>query len=106
MHTVVYVTPEGERREVSANPGDSVMRTATRNLVPGIIGECGGELSCATCHVYVDESWADRIGPMSAVEEDMLAVAAAEPGPTSRLSCQLTCTIDTDGLVVRIPEEQ
>ena len=106
MPTVVYVSPEGERREVPANEGDSVMRTATLNLVPGIVGECGGELSCATCHVYIDEGWADRLPPISALEEDMLAVAAAEPGPTSRLSCQLSSCPDTDGLIVRIPDEQ
>lgn len=106
MPTVVFVTPQGERREIVANEGESVMRTALSNLVPGIIGECGGELSCATCHVYVDEDWADRLPPLSADEESMLDVAAAEPDPTSRLSCQLTCSVDTDGLVVRLPDVQ
>ncbi len=106
MPTVVYVSPDGERREIPAIDGDSVMRTATLNLVPGIVGECGGELSCATCHVYVDEGWAERVPPISTLEEEMLDVAAAEPGPTSRLSCQLTSCSDTDGLIVRIPDEQ
>jgi len=103
---VVYVSPSGERRSVEAEPGRSVMQTAIDNLVPGIVGECGGEMSCATCHVYVAEEWFDRLPPVSADEEGMLEVTAAEPSKFSRLSCQLLCVQETDGLVVHIPEEQ
>ena len=106
MPVVIYVSPSGEKREIEAKVGASVMRTAIDNLVPGIVGECGGELSCATCHVFVDESWAGLFGPMSPEEKDMLEVAAAEPTALSRLSCQLECTDATSGMVVYLPEEQ
>jgi 2Fe-2S ferredoxin len=74
--------------------------------VPGIIGECGGELSCATCHVFVAPEWFDRLGERSPEEEDMLQVTAAEPTEFSRLSCQISCSAATDGLVVTVPDLQ
>lgn len=82
------------------------MQAATAHLVPGIIGECNGELICATCHVYVDPAWSDSLVKMSAEEEDMLDVASEEPTPQSRLSCQIVMTEDLDGLVVRVPRTQ
>jgi len=106
MSKVEYVLPSGERRVVEAEDGASVMQTALSNLVPGVIGECGGDLSCATCHVFVAPEWFDRLGPRSADEEDMLQVTAAEPTDFSRLSCQIRCTADTDGIVVAVPELQ
>ncbi len=106
MSTVKYILPSGEERDVQARDGSNVMQTAVSNLVPGVIGECGGEMSCATCHVYVHEAWVDRIPSISAGETDMLEVTAAEPDGTSRLSCQIPCGVDTDGIVVRIPEVQ
>jgi 2Fe-2S ferredoxin len=104
MSKLEYVLPGGEHRVVDAGDGASVMRTALDNLVPVIVGECGGELSCATCHVFVAPEWFDRLGPRSAEEEDMLQVTAAEPTEFSRLSCQIHCTADTDGLVVYLPD--
>ncbi|MFE9327596.1 2Fe-2S iron-sulfur cluster-binding protein [Nocardia sp. NPDC052278] len=106
MPVVVYVLPGGERREIEADDGTSVMETAVGNLVPGILGECGGSLSCATCHVYVDETWSDRLPSKSDNEVDMLEVTTAEPTSFSRLSCQLKCNAGSDGIVVHIPDEQ
>jgi len=106
MSTVKYILPTGEEREIVAAEGSNVMQVAVSNLVPGIIGECGGEMSCATCHVYVDESWLTRLPEMDPGETDMLDVTAAEPNETSRLSCQIRCSGDTDGITVRIPEVQ
>jgi len=103
---VIYVLPDGERRKVEAVDGQSVMQTALDALVPGIVGECGGEMSCATCHVFVDEDWAGRFSPVTADEEAMLEVTAVEPTEFSRLSCQLPCTLETDGVVVHIPDAQ
>jgi 2Fe-2S ferredoxin len=103
---VVYVLPDGERRKVEAVDGRSVMQTAIDALVPGIVGECGGEMSCATCHVFVDEDWAGRFAPVSEDEAAMLEATAAEPTEFSRLSCQLPCTLETDGVVIHIPDEQ
>ena len=106
MPKVEYVLPSGERRVVEAEDGASVMQTSLNSLVPGIIGECGGELSCATCHVFVAPEWFDRLGGRSPEEEDMLQITAAEPTEFSRLSCQIRCTADTGGLVVHVPEVQ
>jgi len=103
MSKLVYVLPDGEHRAVEAEDGASVMQASLNNLVPGITGECGGELSCATCHVFVAPEWFDRLGRRSPEEEDMLQVTAAEPTEFSRLSCQIRCAADTDGLVVHVP---
>jgi 2Fe-2S ferredoxin len=88
-------------------PADtSVMLGAIQNNVPGIEAECGGCCSCATCHVYVDESWFAKLPAKDAMEDDLLSGVAAERRPTSRLSCQINMTLELDGLVVRIPEKQ
>jgi 2Fe-2S ferredoxin len=81
------------------------METAIRNSVPGIVAECGGACSCATCHVHVDEAWTAKVGPPSPMEEDMLDFAF-DVRPTSRLSCQIKVTDELDGLIVHTPEKQ
>ncbi|MCW4114315.1 2Fe-2S iron-sulfur cluster-binding protein [Aurantimonas sp. MSK8Z-1] len=106
MTKIVYVATDGTRTEVEARDGDSVMRTALANDVDGIVGECGGSMMCATCHVIVDEAWAEKVGPRSDGEADLLDGAATEPQPTSRLSCQITVRPELDGLVVHLPEAQ
>lgn len=106
MPRVTFEHPDGQRQTVDADPGDSVMRIATSNLVKGIIGECGGELICATCHVFVDPSWLRSLPPMSEIEREMLEVASEEPTAYSRLSCQIVLTDALDGLTVRIPDTQ
>jgi 2Fe-2S ferredoxin len=73
--------------------------------VPGIIAECGGACSCATCHVHVDDAWIEKVGGPSPMEEDMLDFAF-DVRPTSRLSCQIKMTDELDGLVVHTPERQ
>jgi 2Fe-2S ferredoxin len=92
-------------RAVEANVGDSVMETAVRNGVPGIVAECGGSLSCATCHVFVDESDFAALPPMEDMEDEMLYGAAEDRRETSRLSCQIKLT---DGLELHVttPETQ
>lgn len=106
MPRVVFVHPDGRREEHEAQEGQSVMRLAVDNLVDGIIGECGGDLSCATCHVFVDEEWIPLLPPRSPEEEDMLEAAAAEPTAFSRLCCQIRCDASLDGLTVNIPDVQ
>ncbi|MEW5421811.1 2Fe-2S iron-sulfur cluster-binding protein [Amorphus sp. 3PC139-8] len=105
MAKITYITTDGERFEVTAEPGTSVMENAVRNMVPGIEAECGGACACATCHVYVDEAWTEKTGEPSPMEEDMLDFAY-DLRANSRLSCQLRVTDELDGLVVYIPEEQ
>lgn len=90
MSTVVYTAADGTETTIDGRPGDSVMETAVRNGVKGIVGECGGSLSCATCHVFVAPETAELVGgPASPLEEDMLDGTAVERQPNSRLSCQI-----------------
>jgi len=103
---VIFIHPDGRREAVPAEDGQSIMQAATNAGVDGVIGECGGSLSCATCHVFVDEAWASRAPPRSDLEEDMLDAAAVEPTRFSRLSCQIKFAPDIDGIVVRIPTMQ
>jgi ferredoxin, 2Fe-2S len=104
MPTVNYVDPTGLARKIQVPIGQSLMESAVRNNVPGMLAECGGNLSCATCHVYIDETWFDRIGPAETggFEDEMLNNVGADRLPSSRLSCQIQMTADMDGLVVRI----
>lgn len=106
MTKVTYTSYDGNVREIAAKSGDSVMQTAVRNGVPGIVGECGGVLSCATCHVFVDETDFARLPPMSELEAEMLEGAAEDPQPCSRLSCQIRLSDDFGPLHVTTPEYQ
>jgi len=106
MPTVRYIQFDGAERTVDAAAGTSVMQAAITNGVPGILAECGGAASCATCHVYVDDAWVDRCGPPGDDESEMLDCAASERRPNSRLSCQIELSDELDGLVVRTPETQ
>jgi 2Fe-2S ferredoxin len=106
MAAVTYVDYQGTRQTLDVPNGDTVMQAAVSHLLPGIIGECGGALACATCHCYVDTAWIDRVGPPSAMETEMLESAASPTKPGSRLSCQITVSDALDGLVVHLPESQ
>lgn len=105
MPTITYTSADGAVRTVEANVGDSVMETAVRQGVPGIVGECGGSLSCATCHVFVDESDLDGLPPIGEMEDEMLYGTAVDRQDNSRLSCQLKVTADSD-LHVTTPKTQ
>lgn len=106
MPRVSFVHPEGETHEVEAADGSSVMRAALLGGVSGITADCGGEASCATCHVYVAEPWLERVGTPGPDEDDMLDFAECERQPNSRLSCQIKITEELDGLVLTLPESQ
>jgi 2Fe-2S ferredoxin len=103
MSTITYITPEGSKIPVVATVGSTVMQTAVRNGVPGIIAECGGQAMCATCHVYVRLEDLAALPEISDDEEEMLECTAADRTSASRLSCQLPATSD---LTVQIPETQ
>jgi 2Fe-2S ferredoxin len=105
MPKITYIDKDGTTRIAEAEIGSTVMETAIRNNVPGIVAECGGACSCATCHVHIDEAWSAIVGPPSPMEEDMLDFAF-DVKPTSRLSCQIKVTEALDGLIVRTPEQQ
>ncbi len=106
MPAVTYILHDGTRRQVEVADGDSVMQGAVNNMVKGIVGECGGGLACATCHCYVDEAWAARVGAPTGAEDEMLEVTSCERKPTSRLGCQITISPALDGLVIHLPEHQ
>lgn len=105
MATVTFTETNGQQREIEANAGDSVMETAVRNGVPGIVAECGGSLSCATCHVYVAEADLASLPEMSEMEDEMLYGTADDRQDNSRLSCQIPVTEGMD-LHVTTPETQ
>lgn len=105
MIKITYQDQDGTSREVEAEEGSTVMETAIRNDVPGIVAECGGACACATCHVYVDEEWRAATGEPQPMEEDMLDFAS-DVRPNSRLSCQIRVKPELDGLVVRTPARQ
>lgn len=105
MPKVTFTDSAGDSRTVDANPGDSVMETAVRNGVPGIVAECGGSLSCATCHVFVEPDEFAALPPMEDMEDEMLYGAAVDRQDTSRLSCQIRVSEDMD-LHVSTPETQ
>ena len=105
MAKITYIEQNGTEHVVDGAPGTSVMETAVKNMVPGIDADCGGACACATCHVYVDEAWREKVGKPEAMEESMLDFAY-EPKENSRLSCQIQITDALDGLIVRLPEFQ
>lgn len=105
MPVVRFTDSEGTVREVEANSGDSVMETAVRNGVPGIVAECGGSLSCATCHVFVEESQLENLEPMEEMEDEMLYGTTVDREENSRLSCQLKLN-EGQTLNVTTPETQ
>ncbi len=106
MSHITYILPDGEAQTIDAADGASVMHTAVTNGVPGILADCGGACSCATCHVYVDSDWVGRLPAISEDEEGMLECTASERRPNSRLSCQIEMTDALDGIVVKTPETQ
>lgn len=105
MPKLTVVAFDGTRFELDAETGSTVMENAVKNSVPGIEAECGGACACATCHVYIDPAWTEKVGKPDVMEEDMLDFAY-EPKPESRLSCQIKLTDELDGLVVHVPEKQ
>jgi 2Fe-2S ferredoxin len=106
MPTITFTHADGAVTTIEAENGVSVMQNALSNGVPGIVGECGGVLSCATCHVFVDESDFARLPEMNDMEDEMLDGAAEDRGPTSRLCCQIVVSDELGDLHVTTPEFQ
>lgn len=106
MAKITYIQPDGSEKTIEASSGSTVMETAVDNDVNGIVAECGGACSCATCHVYVDPAWVDKLPAKDDMEMDMLDFAFEPDEVRSRLTCQIKVTADLDGLVVQMPEKQ
>jgi 2Fe-2S ferredoxin len=105
MAKIIYIDHSGTERPIEVKTGLTVMEGAVKHNVPGIDADCGGACACATCHVYVDPDWVDKVGKPSAMEESMLDFAEGVE-PNSRLSCQIKVTDALDGLRVTTPESQ
>jgi 2Fe-2S ferredoxin len=105
MAKITFIQHNGTEIETNGIPGMTVMETAIKNQVPGIDADCGGACACATCHVYVEADWTDKVGTRNPMEEDMLDFAF-DVRPESRLSCQIKVSDALDGLRVRVPEKQ
>lgn len=101
---VTWKLPDGSQINAQVADGTNMMQAAVDNNVTGVVGECGGCLSCATCHVYVDGDWLGKTGAMDDFEDAMLDVTDAERSDHSRLSCQIQASDDLDGLVLIVPE--
>jgi ferredoxin, 2Fe-2S len=106
MTIVTYIGTDGSRRSLEAKDGDSVMALAVRHGLRGIEAECGGALSCATCHVYVEPTDGALLPPLSADEDEMLSGVAAERRTESRLACQLKLGAGLPRLTVSLPSRQ
>ncbi|MDG1288308.1 MAG: 2Fe-2S iron-sulfur cluster-binding protein [Lentibacter sp.] len=101
---VIWKLPDGSEISAQLSDGTNMMEAAVANNVPNVIGECGGSLACATCHVYVDAAWSSKTGAAGEFEDAMLDATEAERGPTSRLSCQILASQALDGLTLIVPK--
>lgn len=106
MARVIFVHPDGARSELEVLEGVSLMEAAADHGIDEILAECGGNATCATCHVYLTEEGAARVPALSQLEDDMLDGTIAPRRETSRLACQLVASEALDGLVVHLPDEQ
>ena len=105
MPKITYLDNQGNSKTINVDNGLTVMEGAIQNDIPGIDADCGGSMACATCHVYVEEKWLNKIPKAEEEEVDMIDMAY-EPKKNSRLSCQLIVSDELDGLIVKTPEKQ
>ena len=105
MAKITYITSDEKIHEIDVQNGLTVMEGAVQNDIPGIDADCGGGMACATCHVYVEEKWLDKLPKAEDAEVDMIDMAY-EPKKNSRLSCQLIVSDELEGLTVTTPEKQ
>lgn len=105
MPTLLFVTPDGNQFDVDAPVGTTVMAAATAAGIDGILADCGGACACATCHVYIDPAWVDRLPPAEEMEQ-MTLEGVVDPQSTSRLTCQIVVDASMEGAIFHLPERQ
>jgi len=105
MTKITYIEHNGKSHTIDVENGLSVMEGAVQNNIQGIDADCGGSMACATCHVYIDENWYEKVKKKEDGEEDMIDMAF-EPNRFSRLSCQIMVSEELDGLIVKLPSQQ
>ncbi len=106
MPKLTFISSTGHQRDVAAKTGASVMENAIDNGVEGIVAECGGSMSCGTCHIYLDQETFERLGAPGPAENDLLDFVNAPRRPTSRLSCQIKVDEHLDRAVISVPQSQ
>src|ERR1700742_3651920 len=106
MTRIKFIHSGNRIQSIDADDDTSVMHEAVRHGVKGIVAECGGNAICATCHVYVEETWISKVGPVGNDEGLLLDMTAAVRRPNSRLCCQIRVTPALDGLTLRLPDKQ
>lgn len=106
MINIAIFDSNHKRTTIQATPGQSLMAAAVDANIDGIAADCGGTLTCATCHVMVRPDWLAKLPTISVQESDMLGFAASEPQAGSRLSCQLLLSAELDGMEVDLPASQ
>jgi ferredoxin, 2Fe-2S len=106
MPKIIYVSHAGKRTMLDVRSGLTVMEGAVKDGVDGIDADCGGSCACATCHIYVDRAWSDKVGGISSEDEATLLEVAIGRQENSRLSCQIKITDELDGLIVHMPVSQ
>ena len=105
MAKIIFKDYQGNSKTIEVEKGLSVMEGAIQNDISGIDADCGGAMACATCHVYVEENWLNKLPKAEEAEVDMIDMAY-EPKKNSRLSCQIIVSDELDGLEVTTPEKQ
>ena len=105
MPKIIYITHDDQSHTIEVQNGLTVMEGAVQNDIPGIDADCGGGMACATCHVYVEDSWLNKLPKAEDAEQDMIDMAY-KPNKNSRLSCQIIISDEIDGLTVTTPEKQ
>ena len=105
MPKITYITSDAKAHTIEVQNGLTVMEGAIQNDIPGIDADCGGSMACATCHVYVEEKWLNKLSKAEEAKIDMIDMAY-EPKKNSRLSCQLIVSDELDGLIVTTPAKQ
>jgi ferredoxin, 2Fe-2S len=106
MPSITFITHDGVERTIQEADGVSVMQAAQNAGISAIVGECGGSMMCATCHVYVRDPWRSKLPEMTATEREMLTMTASERRATSRLSCQIILSAALDSITLDLPEKQ
>lgn len=106
MANITWKMEDGSEISAEVKHGLNLMEAATANNVPQIEGECGGCLSCATCHVFVDPEWLAKTGEIDDIEDTMLEMTDVEREANSRLSCQIEASPELDGLILYVPEPE
>ena len=105
MPKITYIEQNGSSKTIEVDNGLTVMEGAVQNNIPGIDADCGGGMACATCHVYVEDLWLNKLPKAEDAEQDMIDMAY-KPNKNSRLRCQIVVSDEIDGLTVTTPEKQ